>query len=336
MDAGRLTELIEGSDLDGLIRFVDALCSARDWDGLDQLVERCREAVHRGKQVFAAAEFAEYRIALEAPPAHAGPVVSEAAGRYGLGPLWEVAASTHTWADLEPHLAPGPARAMAAHERVMRGEDLSDVVIDLVLELPLVLQPWEPSYPTATYRSDKVDSPQSDLTPLGAVDPAEPGEEVDDIAGTDALRQLVLPWVDQSNGASVEVAVAGSALGAAAAIEEVSGWVAMPAQEALSYMAWTGASGGAHGRRRGSPVGRYDAWWVVAQLGGLDGLDDPSAVGEALERLSWNRWAPAKLAPGWHCHLAVEDAAAGRAWALAATDFVDDGATTLGSQGSAE
>lgn len=335
MDAGRLTELIEGSDLDGLIRFVDALCSARDWEGLDQLVERCREAVHRGKQVFAAAEFAEYRIALEAPPAHAGPVVSEAAGRYGLGPLWEVAASTHTWSDLEPYLAPGPARAMVAHERVMRGEDLSDADVDLVLELPLVLQSWEPKYMTATYRSDKVDSPQPDLTPLGPVDPGGSGDPVDDIARTDALRQLVLPWVDQSNGASVEAAVAGSALGAATSIEEVAGWVAMPAQEALSYMAWTGASGGAHGRRRGSPVGRYDAWWVVAELGGLDNLDDPSSVGEALERLSWNRWEPAGLSPGWACHIAVEDPASGRAWALAATDTADS-VDDLESQGSAE
>ena len=323
MDAGRLTELIEGSDLDGLIRFVDALCSARDWDGLDELVIRCREATQRGKQVFAAAEFAEYRIALEAPPAHAGPVVSEAAGRYGLGPLWEVAASTHTWLDLDPHLAAGPARAMVAHERVMRGEDLSGADVDLVLEIPLVLQSWEPSYPIATYHSDKVDSPEPDLTPLGPVDRPQPGKSVGDVAATDALRQLVLPWVDQSNGAAAEAAVAGTALGAAASIEEVSAWAAMPVQEALSYMAWTGASGGAHGRRRGSPVGRYDAWWVVAQLGGLDGLDDSAAVGVALQRLRWYRWEPAKLAPGWHCHLAVEDEATGRAWALAATDAVD-------------
>ena len=36
--------------------------------------------------------------------------------------------------------------------------------------------------------------------------------------------------------------------------------------EALAWLAWAGASGGAHGRRRGNAIGRFGAWWVLAAL----------------------------------------------------------------------
>lgn len=324
MDAGRLTELIEGSDLDGLIRFVDNLCSARDWDGLVELVARCREATQRGKQVWAAAEFAEYRIALEAPAEFVGAVVAEGAGRYSLGPLWEVAASTHTWSELEPHLSPGPARAMVAHERVVRGEDLSGAEVDPVLELPLRLKPWEPDYAVATYRADKADFPEPDVPASEPTEAVESADVIDDLAATDALQALVSPWVDESNGRAAAIAVEGSALAAAAGIGAVAGARRLSGPEALAYMAWTGASGGAHGRRRGSPVGRYNAWWVAAELGGLEGLHDPGHVAEAVESLAWYRWEPPGLVGGWRCHLAVEDPERGLAWALAATDEQDE------------
>ena len=45
-------------------------------------------------------------------------------------------------------------------------------------------------------------------------------------------------------------------------------------------MAWTAASGGAHGRRRGMAAGRFSAWWTAAALTGL--LDDlAGAIGNA-------------------------------------------------------
>ena len=47
-----LTTLIESSDLDGLVRFVDGLVASRDWDGIKVMRDRCREAVERGKQVW--------------------------------------------------------------------------------------------------------------------------------------------------------------------------------------------------------------------------------------------------------------------------------------------
>ncbi|HEX9977948.1 MAG TPA: hypothetical protein VGB41_04885, partial [Acidimicrobiia bacterium] len=89
-----IKEAVDAGDLDRLTRLVDALCASRDWDGVVELRDRCRHAIERGLQLWPAAEFAEYRLALEAPGAYAGPVLVEGAGRFALGPLWEVAAST--------------------------------------------------------------------------------------------------------------------------------------------------------------------------------------------------------------------------------------------------
>src|SRR3990172_6099053 len=152
-----IKETVDGGDLDALIRLVDGLCSSRDWDGVVEVRDRCLHALERGLQLWPAAEYDEYRLAPHAPPAFAGRVVPEPAGRFALGPLWEVAASTHSWAELGPHLPSGPTRALAAHERVMRGEDVQgDPTIDpAVLEIPLMLERWEPQYPVATYRSSQ-------------------------------------------------------------------------------------------------------------------------------------------------------------------------------------
>ena len=115
-----------------------------------------------GKQLWPAASHAEYRLALEAPGQWAASVITEGAGRFALGPLPEVAASTHTWAELSPHLAPGPLAAITAHERVVRGEDLTRRrrrSTRSVLEVPLALCAWEPAYPLAEYHADKAEFP---------------------------------------------------------------------------------------------------------------------------------------------------------------------------------
>ncbi len=325
MDRSALVDLIEGNDLDGLVRFVDGLCTARDWDGLVELRDRCRQAVERGKQLWAAAEFAEYRLALEAPGPYAGAVVVEGAGRFTLGPLWEVAASAHDWAELAPHLGTGPMRAMAAHERVVRGEDLDgDGSVDPhVLELPLVVQPWEPAYPVAVYRSDKADFPEPDFPPLAWTDLPAAGERLDDPQAMDALYDLVRPWVDQSNGRAETVVVEGDALAAVAAFGLRRARVAqLDAPTALAWLAWTGASGGAYGRRRGTPVGRHDAWWAVAALADLDWPVEPAELGAAAARLRWSRWDPGDAVGGWSFHLAVDDPSEELAWAITAVDAV--------------
>ena len=89
---------------------------------------------------------------------------------------------------------------------------------------------------------------------------------------------------------------------------------------AVAWMAWAGASGGAYGRRRGTPAGRFTAWWAAAALAGLDWPPEPSRLGEALAGLRWVLWEPSAEAAGWRLHLAVEDRAEGIAWAVAATD----------------
>src|SRR5581483_2489822 len=125
MSTSANAELVELGDLDELVRHVGRLCAAKDWDGLLDLRARCHRAFERGKQLWPAASLAEYRLALEAPGPWAGVIVAEAVGHFALGPLAEVAASTHTWSELAPHAGSGPPAAMAAHERVVRGEDLT-------------------------------------------------------------------------------------------------------------------------------------------------------------------------------------------------------------------
>src|SRR5438093_1253053 len=138
------SELVEAGDLDELTRHIDRLCAAADWDGLVDLRDRCRRALERGKQLWPAASHAEYRLALEAPGKWAAAVLVPGAGAFALGPLPEVAASTHTWGELAGFLSGGPPAAMAAHERVVRGEDLTadGHVPPGVLDIPLALQSW--------------------------------------------------------------------------------------------------------------------------------------------------------------------------------------------------
>ena len=125
-------EAIEASDVDQLLRIVDGLCKAQSWADLAELRSRCHEAVGRGKQVWGVEEHIRYRFALEAPPEHAGPIVSEGQARFALGPLAEVAASTKRWQEMEPYLENGPERMTFAAERAVRGER---VALDF-LELP--------------------------------------------------------------------------------------------------------------------------------------------------------------------------------------------------------
>jgi len=319
-----LTALIESSDLDGLVRFVDGLVTSRDWPGIEQVRDRCREAVERGKQVWGPAEYAEYRLALDAPAPYAASVLGHGKGRYGPGPLWEVAASRHTWDELEPLVSVPSLRAMIAHERAIRGDDVDPGSIDPhVLEIPPVLQPWEPAYPTAVYRSDGADFPEGERSDPSWVELPEPGRTMEDEGPGDALMALVRPWWDESSGHADVVQVDGDAPAAIRALGPHRARMAeVDLREALSAMVWTGASGGAFGSRRGTPTGRMLAWWVLATLLGFDEYpDDPSELAEA-EELRWILWDPGDAVGGWALHLAVEDPDDGISWALSAVDMV--------------
>jgi resuscitation-promoting factor RpfA len=319
-----LATAVAAGDLDALIRLVDGLCSSREWGQVVELGERCRHALEqRGLQLWPAAEYAEYRLALEAPGELAGSVVDEEAGRFALGPLWEVAASTHSWDLLAAHIAPGPARALAAHERVLRGEDLSgdDTVDRMVLEIPLRLLAWEPSYATATFRADEADFDAPSGPRLSPVVLPEPGVGVDDEQSIEALLDVGAVWAQQSNGSASAVAVQGSAEDAIAALGHTECLLAdASAADAFARIAWAGASGGAYGRRRGGSVGRFVAWWLAATLTDLAWPVDPAHMESAVTELRWVVWEPPGFTGGWSACVAAESSAEGMAWALETVD----------------
>lgn len=320
-----VAEAVAAGDLDRLVRLVDGLCAARRWDQVVRLRDLSRHALERGLQLWPAAEFAEYRLALEAPASYAGPVVVEGAGRFALGPLWEVAASTHPWSDLAEHVPPGPARAMAAHERVVRGEDLrgDDTFDHRVLDVPARLEPWEPPYPVAVFRSDGADFPAPALPAMRPAPVQARGGALDDEESTEALFDLTRVWVEQSNGSCEVAAVEGDATAAirAAGGDDVLA-AEVPRSLAMAWMAWAAASGGAYGRRRGTPSGRFAAWWTVAALAGLDWPPDAADAGSAAAGLRWVLWEPRGFVAGWRLHLAVEHPGEGIAWAIAAEDHL--------------
>jgi hypothetical protein len=325
VDATRLRDLIESSDLDGLVRFVDGLVTTADWDGLVAVRDGCLEAVKRGKQLWGAAQFAEYRMALDAPAPLAGSVVRSGAGRFSVGPLWEVAASTHTWDELAAHLEDPATRAYAAHERVIRGDHLEGAEIDVqVVDLPLTLAPWEPRYPVAVYRPDGADFPEHELPDLEWLDLAGPALGGWSDEPLDALLELVKPWVNESSGRAEGRAVEGTAHQAIRALgpHRVRA-VDVTLADAVAIMAWAGASGGAYGRRRGSPVGRSGAWWALATLVGMEDEwpPDAAALGAEAAGLRFVAWDPGDRVGGWNLHLAVEDPGDGLAWAVTATDW---------------
>ena len=318
-----VAEAVARGDLDGLVRLVGDLCAARDWEGVVDLRDRSRGALERGLQLWPAAEYAEYRLALEAPAAYAGRVVVAGAGRFALGPLWEVAASTHAWADLAPHIPPGPSRALAAQERVLRGEDLrGDPAGDAsVLDLPAVLQPWETQYAVAVFHADKADFAGPERPALAPRRLPQAAPVVEDEATVEALLDLVRPWAEQSNGRAQAVLVEGGTGAAVAALGHTEVLAAdVDGPWALAAMAWAAASGGAYGRRRGAAAGRAAAWWAVATLADLEWPPDPGEVGRALSRVGWLAWEPPEFTMGWGLHLAGEIPGEGLAFAVAASD----------------
>ena len=333
MDRSKLIDLVEASDFDGLIRFVDAVCAAREWDGLIETKDRCLEAEARGKQLFGIAQFVDYRLALEAPGELAAGVLMDGAGRFALGPLWEVAASTHTWTDLAPHVISPRMRALVATERSLRGDDVSAAEVDLeVLGTPHVLCPWEPAYPVATYRSDAADFPAPDPVPLGPV-PGGEGEPLEDLDSEEALYALGRTWAEESNGSASVSAVRGNAGAAVSALADDARWALVEFEVALAHMAWAGASGGAHGARRGAAVGRSTAWGAVAALADVEWPPTPSELLEFGREARWHVWAPVGHAGGWGLGVAVDHGADEYAWAVWAQDAADEDEASPGANG---
>jgi hypothetical protein len=320
----RLAELVEAADPAALLRAVDGLCASRDWAGLVELRARLGEAVEQGKPLWPVTTYVEYRTALEAPGPEAAGVLRPGAGRFALGPLTEVAAASHTFAELGPHLSEAGVAGAVAQERVLRGEDLRGVADTHpeVLELPLVLAEWEPAYPLAIYRAHEVEVPDPGADPVPMAEgTAQPGGALGRPDVVRALTDLVEVWTSESGGTARAVVVRDGPAEAVAALgfpEHRLGKVAPPA--ALARMAWAAASGGAHGVRRGAALGRFDAWWAAAGLAGLGWPADPDELGAAVARLSWWVWDDGLPGTGWILRLVAADEEGGWAAALDATD----------------
>ena len=320
--SGRWSEAVDRGDLDDCLRWVDDLAGGRQWDDLDTLRQRCRRAHERGHQLWPAASYAAHRLALEGPAALAADVAQHDGAAFTIGPLWEVAASSHTWDELAPHMEPGPITDLAAQERVLRG----DAVERAGDELPSELAAIEPSYLLATYHAEEVvvdGPPPPDFGPPHRLSRRPPPQLSDD-AAADAWRHVVAPWLVQSTGRLQTSCVAGDAETAVAALVDGGAVALSPVGpgDALLHLQWAGASGGAHGRRRGGAVGRAAAWWMLATL--LDVTTEwPLTAAELTAwggELAWLAWRPERATTGWDLRLAVSDPQTGRAWAVEALD----------------
>lgn len=315
---------IELADTDTLLRAVDGMASRRAFEEMVELRTHLAAAVERGRQLWGVDEHVRYRLALEAPVTVAVPAVLEGPARFTLGPLTEVIAHSRTFAEMEPHLTSSTDRSVIAHERALRGETI-DAVVDVgVFDIPL-LTPWEPTYPVATYHSDRAEFP-----PPAPVDgppielPADPAR-IEDEPTEEALLALVTPWTTMSNGVTDLAIVEGDAAGAIAAlgVPRATG-ARVDLETAMAWMAWTAASGGAHGRRRGMAAGRFGAWSAVAALTGLDWPVNPDELRTAGRSLEWWLWNDG-AATGWRLQIAVHDPEDGLAWAFSAADARTEG-----------
>jgi hypothetical protein len=323
-----LDALIHRADLDAIVRMIDDRCASRDWPGLLRVRDRSRHAVETGRQLWPAATLAEFRLALLAPPAFVAAVLDETdglSGRFTIGPLTEVAAQHHTWSELSPVLDRGPRAAFVAHERAIRGETIDQGdELPAVLDLPLTLMDWEPRYALATYSDAGAEFPMPALPDEWTEIEPDDAERLDDDVEL-AVRQLVEPWLASSNGhldvscAEGDVADAIGALGVRRARI-----TRLDPGTALAWIAWAGASGGAHGRRRGAAAGRFGAWWLLATIGDLvdDWPVEPDELGALASELSWYRWDAHEPGVGWALQVAIADDANRTAWAINARDAV--------------
>lgn len=344
-------KLIDAGDLNELTSHVNGLVLDQDWEQLGALRSACRQAFERGKQLWPVASYIEYRLCLQGPGRWAAAMLESGGGRFALGPLPEVAATRHTWAELAPHLQSTPEAALAAHERVVRGEDLSRgtsaLALPEVLDLPLRLQDWEPRYAVPVYREASIEAPPPRLPPLAPftamavgsaeaplVPPASPGwppagaPEADSVCRV--LEELVTAWTSESNGRAQTAWADGPALDAVGALGARPHLAAeLAPTEALAAMAWAASDGGAHGRRRGAAPGRHGAWLVLACLGGLeDEWPLPAGkLGDVARRAHWYHWSSGEPESGWSLRLALElslappgPTARARSWALSAQD----------------
>jgi hypothetical protein len=318
-------DLINRADLDGLVRLIDDYCETRSWHELLGLRDACKAAVANGRQVWPASTLAEYRLALLAPAEIAVQVVDEEAGRFTMGPLTEVIAQNHQWSELREFLQPSPTSTYIANECGIRGQNVDGELFP-ALESPCSLLPIETNYALAEYHDNEAKFPSPAIPEMGnaiAV-PASSANAIHDSEVSTAFHQLVDAWTTQSNGELRISCVEGSVPDALAALNIQEARLSLlTSGEALAWLTWAGASGGAHGRRRGNALGRDAAWWTVAALTEKT-FHWPLSNDElatAVNSLQWFWWDANEPTTGWNVRLCVHHADRNRSWAFILTDL---------------
>ena len=315
-----LAELVELGDPAALLRAVDGLCASRDWAGLVDLRQRLEEAVERGRPLWPVTTYVEYRMALDGPASEAASVLRPGAARFALGPLTEVAATTHTFAELARTWPcprwPGPsprsgscaARTCAGPRRPRRGAGAAAGAGPV----------------GAGLRAGQLPARRA-----RGPDPA-PRRWRWWPAGPSPARSWTGP---RSPGPSPTWSRSGPrSRGRGALVVSAARPRRWPpsATASTGWAGWRGLGDGpdglgggqrrAHGVRRGAALGRLRRLVGRASLAGLDWPPDPDALGAAVERLAWWVWDDGMPGTGWILRLVAADPGAGWAAALDATD----------------
>ncbi|WP_035841186.1 hypothetical protein [Kitasatospora azatica] len=334
------------------------------WTELLGSYRRTRAAAFaRGGEPAAAAESAAlgHELALAAPaPIAAGlfdPAAESEAGpgavageRDGwVGPLWEVLAGRHRWAELAPLPIAEPVRTLIAHTRILLGEELAELAelgelaepaarragrarrpgADSPCEVPLALRPWEqarwePADRVTSYRPGgaaatphfPLPDSREGLAPLRLPKPAValPGAAQ---PATVALRGLC-EWLEARcvRGTAPQAA----ALFAPAARDAPVTAGYLPFAAAYPALVRAGSGAGAYGRSGGAARGRLAVWRVLAAMADPSGQCTSAEVDALVARMRCFTWCgPADEI--WHLHLALEDPATGLAWAVSGCDY---------------
>jgi hypothetical protein len=318
-------DLINRADLDGLVRLIDDYCETRSWHDLLGLRDACKAAVANGRQVWPASTLAEYRLALLAPAEIAVQVVDEEAGRFTMGPLTEVIAQNHQWSELSDFLKSSPTATYIAYECGIRGQRVDGELFP-ALESPCTLLSIETNYALAEYHDNEAKFPTPAIPEMGnaiAV-PVSSANVVHDSEVSTAFHQLVDAWTTQSNGELRISCVEGSVLDALASLDVHEARLSLlSSSDALAWLTWAGASGGAHGRRRGNALGRDAAWWTIAALT-VNTFHWPLSNNDletAVNSLQWFWWDTNEPATGWQLQLCIHHADRNRSWAISVHDW---------------
>ncbi|MFJ1751541.1 hypothetical protein [Kitasatospora sp. NPDC088134] len=237
------------------------------------------------------------------------------------GPLWEVFATRHPWPVLDALPLPPAVARLAAHTRVLLGEELPAGERDAV-GVPYRLQPWEeggwePDARVREYLPAGGARRALHLVPpgregLATVELPHPGKRLTGLPATRLLAGLA-DW-------TTAVCVRGRAVDAVAQLaggpEVTGGELPFAAlYPALVHLASARPD-------RGAAQGRLAVWQLLAAMNG-DGAPSRAGAQALVGRLRCLVWSePADELR--HLHLALEDPATGLAWALSGTTAEPD------------